>query len=258
MKLYKIFTFACLILLYQCKSTRGLQVENENQKMDLYLLIGQSNMAGRAPLELEDRDTLVNVFLFNENSKIPWERAANPFNKYSTIRKHMRMQKLGLGYGFAKRMNKMMPKQKIGLIVNAKGGTSIEEWKPGDSLYREAVERAKQAMSYGVLKGIVWHQGETNAARYDTYMPEIVNLIAAFRKDLNHANLPFVAGQLSADKPERIPFNNMILDLPKTVKNTRVVTTENTSTIDNTHFDNKSQKLLGERYATEMLKLISK
>ncbi|MFB9057359.1 sialate O-acetylesterase [Mariniflexile ostreae] len=226
--------------------------------MELYLCIGQSNMAGRAVIEEQDKDSLQHVFLFTGNEDKPWEKAANPFNKYSTVRKSIHMQRLSSSYGFAKEMANASSGKQIGLIVNAKGGTSIEEWKPGDTLYNQAISQVEKAMEYGVLKGVIWHQGEANAGRYDKYMPKIKILIEALRADLNAPNLPFVAGQLSPDKPQRNNFNNMILELPNNVKNTGVVTTENTTTIDKTHFDSESQRLLGKRYAIEMLKLISK
>ncbi|WP_372753503.1 sialate O-acetylesterase [Mariniflexile sp.] len=257
MKHYKIILLLCLGLLFQCKSTKSIGDSNYRQ-MDIYLCIGQSNMAGRAQIELQDLDTLKNVFLFTGNQEQPWEQAANPLNKYATIRKELRMQKLGPSYGFAKEMANFSSKNKIGLIVNAKGGTSIEEWKPGASLYNETIIQAKKALKYGILKGIIWHQGESNSSRYDSYMQKLIELIEALRTDLDAPDVPFVAGQLSIDKPQRINFNNMILDLPNHLKNTGVVTTENLSTIDETHFDSASQRILGKRYAMEMINLISK
>ncbi|MGJ8734646.1 MAG: sialate O-acetylesterase [Cellulophaga sp.] len=226
--------------------------------MEIYLLIGQSNMAGRATIELQDKDSINNVFLFTGNQEKPWEKAANPLNKYSTIRKKIAMQKLGPGYGFAKEMIKANAGNKIGLVVNAKGGTSIEAWKPGEPFYNEAVSQTKKALKYGVLKGIIWHQGEANASRYNTYMSKITELITALRQDLQMPDLAFVAGQLSSDKPQRNNFNKMILELPDNVKNTGVALTEGLTTIDSTHFDSASQRLLGKRYAEEMLKLIRK
>ncbi|MCL5130515.1 sialate O-acetylesterase [Algibacter sp. L4_22] len=256
MNKFKILLLVCVVFLYQCKSTSSLEKSN-TQTMDLYLCIGQSNMAGRAPIELQDQDSIPNVFLFTGIEDMPWEKAANPLNKYSTIRKDLKMQKIGPSYGFAKEMTQAIPNQKIGLIVNAKGGTSIEEWEPGKTFYNEAISQVKKAMKDGVLKGVIWHQGEANSRKHKQYMLKITALIEALRKDLNAPNLPFVAGQLSPDKPLRNNFNTMILELPNKVKNTGVVTTENTSTIDKTHFDSASQLLLGKRYATEMLKLIS-
>jgi hypothetical protein len=146
--------------------------------------------------------------------------------------------------------------RKIGLIVNAKGGTSISEWMPGTEFYKQAIARAKQAMKFGTLKGIVWHQGESDASKSEQYLDKITVLIENLRKDLGDENLPFVAGQLSADWEERIPFNTIILHLPQKVKNTAVVTTENTKTMEGTHFNSESQRMLGERYAVEMLKLL--
>ncbi|ALJ05407.1 hypothetical protein APS56_09875 [Pseudalgibacter alginicilyticus] len=257
MRNYKILLLLCVGLLYQCKSVKDL-TKNDANPMELYLCIGQSNMAGRATIEEQDKDSLQNVFLFTGNAAKPWEKAANPLNKYSTVRKSINMQRLGPSYGFAKEMTNAMPNKKMGLIVNAKGGTSIEEWERGDTLYNEAISQAKKAMEYGILKGVIWHQGEGNVGRYDKYMPKIKELIEALRSDLNVPNLPFVAGQLSSDKPQRNNFNIMILELPDAVENTGVVRSENTSTIDDTHFDSESQRLLGKRYAVEMLKLISK
>lgn len=255
MKYYKVVLLLSIIFLYQCKGTKNIAKDQSNL-MEIYLLIGQSNMAGRAAIEAQDLDSINNVFLFTGNDIKPWEKAANPLNKYSTVRKRMSMQKLGPGYGFAKEMAETRHGKKIGLVVNAKGGTSIEEWKPGDTLYNKAIKQTKKALKNGILKGIIWHQGEANASKYNKYMLKIIELIAALRKDLNTPNLPFVAGQLSSDKPKRNNFNKMILELPAKVKHTGIVTTENTSTIDETHFDSESQRLLGKRYAEALLKLI--
>jgi hypothetical protein len=233
-------------------------MNEKSDTMEIYLLIGQSNMAGRGPIEEQDLDTLENVFLFTGIEGKEWEKAANPMNKYSTVRKSLAMQKLNPAYSFGREMAKTRKGKQIGLVVNAKGGTSIALWAPGEELYIEAVKQAKQAMEFGELKGIVWHQGESDASKTGKYLSKIETLIEALRLDLNCANVPFIAGQLSEDKPKRIDFNKMILNLPEVVRNTAVATSENLHTIDSTHFDAASQRLLGERYAVEMLKLLSK
>lgn len=238
------------------QAIKGEQLTEIGQKkLDIYLLVGQSNMAGRAEISGSDADTLESAFLYTGIPGKDWEKAANPLNKYSTIRKNLGMQKLGPGYHFAKQMLATDDQNAIGLVVNAKGGTSISEWEPGGVFYNEAVKRTKEAVKYGTLKGILWHQGESDASRFDTYLPKMVNLIQALRIDFNSPNLPVVVGQISEDQPQRINFNKMILQLPFHIENTGVVTTENTSTADSTHFNAISQRLLGERYAREMLKL---
>ena len=67
--------------------------ENIPSSLDLYVCIGQSNMAGRATLTSEVMDTLQNVYLLNDKGS--FEPAVNPLNRYSTIRKDMSMQRLG-------------------------------------------------------------------------------------------------------------------------------------------------------------------
>ncbi len=231
-------------------------VKTQADNLDIYLLIGQSNMAGRAEIESQDRDTLEGVFLYTGKDGEEWEKAANPLNKYSSIRKDLSMQKLNPGYTFARDMVASAEGKQIGLVVNVKGGTSISLWMPGSKFYKEVVVRTKYALRFGALKGIVWHQGESDVSRYNTYTSKIISLIEALRDEFNLPNLPVVVGQLSGDKEKRKDFNQMILQLPSKIKNVGVITTESTSTIDSTHFDSASQRLLGERYATEMLKLM--
>lgn len=251
---YLLFVLFYFISFYSYaeKEIKSKQPEN----LDIYLLIGQSNMAGRAPIEFTDKDTLENVFLFVGTDAKEWEKAANPLNKYSTIRKGISMQKLGPGYSFAREMAASNQGKQIGLIVNAKGGTKIEQWAPGTDFYNEAISRTKTAMKSGTLKGIIWHQGESNSSKYKLYTPKIIELIEALRNDFGMPDLPFVEGQLSNDKPQRKPFNKMIKKLPKKLANCGVVSTKKTSTIDNTHFDSVSQQKLGERYAIEMQELL--
>jgi hypothetical protein len=253
-----------LILVFtgfiNCQSTLienpSEETDNKPGKPEIYLLIGQSNMAGRGEIEARDTDTLANVLLFTGTEGKEWEKAANPLNRYSTVRKELSLQKLGPGYTFAREMARARGKT-IGLVVNAKGGTSITEWKPGSTLYNEAVKRAKAAMKSGPLKGIIWHQGESDVSKSDEYPAKITELIRALRADLGISNLPFVAGQLSEDRPERKVFNDMIMNLPSWLPNTGVVSSEGTATFDGTHFNSSSQRLMGERFAAEMLKLIN-
>ena len=253
---YSVLTFGILLILSGCKSVKVSPADDQKStpnKLDIYLLIGQSNMAGRATIETQDRDTLDGVYLLKGIDQ-PWEKAANPLNKYSTIRKKLSMQKLGPGYTFAQSMAKSSKRQ-IGLVVNAKGGTSINLWDPESEFYREAVNRTRLALEQGTLKGVLWLQGESDASKYEIYMPKLIELIEALRAEFENPNLPFVASQISYDKPHRQGFNEMILRLPAELDHTAVITTDGTSTIDSTHFDSRSQRLLGERYAKEMKKL---
>jgi hypothetical protein len=257
-KFIVLLIFVCFVFT-GCKSTLVTpDKQTRADNLEIYLLIGQSNMAGGAEIESQDQDTLSGVFLYTGREGDEWEKAANPLNKYSSIRKDLSMQKLNPGYTFACEMAVSATGNQIGLVVNAKGGTSISLWAPGSDFYIEAVNRTKDALRFGVFKGIIWHQGESDASKYDTYTPKIIALIEAFRTEFKLPNLPVVVGQLSGDREKRKDFNQMILQLPSKINNVGVVTTESTSTIDSTHFDSASQRLMGERYADEMVKLLSK
>ena len=219
------------------------------EKLHIYLLIGQSNMAGRAAVAESEKGAIDRCYLLNGQDQ--WEPAKNPFNRYSTIRKGLGMQKLNPGYGFAKTMLEKQKDISLGLVVNAKGGTKIEQWAKGTKFYKDAVRRTLAAKKTGTLKGILWHQGESNAKNPDGYLDKLKTLITDLRKDLGVADLPFVAGQV-----QKVPaINEQIAQLPKAVPATGFVSSEDLKTKDRWHFDAPSMKLLGRRYAETMLKL---
>lgn len=115
----KIFNLLLFLLLFQ-----GVRA----QDYDLYLCIGQSNMAGRGTLIEETSGAIPDVYLFNDRNE--FEKATNPLNRYSTIRKELKMQGVGPAYSFAKTMATQTGR-KIGLVVNARGGSSIQSNLPG-------------------------------------------------------------------------------------------------------------------------------
>jgi len=239
-----------MFVLASCKD------DQSSDKLDLYLCIGQSNMSGRAEITRAYSDTLENVYILTNDSMAVWEKAANPFNKYSTIRKKIEMQKFGPCYSFAKKMQEYYPSKKIGLIVNARGGTSIDLWQKDGEYFNEAVRRTKIAMKDGELKGILWCQGGSDYDTWQTYMPRLKTFVNDLRFALGDSNIPVVVRELSTDKPGRRPFNTMLANTPAEIANTAVVKSDGTSTFDSIHFDTKSQVLTGERFADKMYPLL--
>ncbi len=235
---------------------------NSNNKLDIYLLIGQSNMAGRAIVEQPQKDTLRNVYLFTGGG---WEPAANPLNKYSTVRKAISMQKLGPGYSFAAKLEQCTGR-KIGLVVNARGGTRIQWWEKGYTgnndfdLYEQAVSQVKSAMKDGDLKGIIWHQGEGNQSQSEQYMSQLRRLVSDLRNDLEAKDVLFVVGELGKWRSSSKRINNVICDIPKNIRQTASVSADLLTPLkgdsSDPHFDTRSQLILGERYADKILKHI--
>ena len=99
MKNLFIATF-CFFSLLSASSAQELKpYEGPKEKLHIYLLIGQSNMAGRAKFSEEEAKVVDRCFLLNKENK--WESAKNPFNRYSTIRKGLNMQRMNRGYRFS-------------------------------------------------------------------------------------------------------------------------------------------------------------
>lgn len=246
-----------LILFVSCT-----QVEKEYvKKKDAYLLIGQSNMAGRGDFEtLEDSLAIENVFLFN-NDKI-FEPAKNPLNKYSTIRKvcDPKMQKIGIGYTFSKSMATFL-KDSVYIIVNAKGGTKVEYFlKGGDYGYYEAIlNRTITAFENNPnikLKAIIWHQGESDALDASNYLKKLKTMVEDFRQDLNLPNLPFIAGELGKWNTYYKAVSKEIEKIPDSIDNAFLVSSKGLKNKDAHHFNTKSYKEFGERYASICKKVI--
>jgi hypothetical protein len=218
-------------------------------KLHVYLLIGQSNMSGRAPIASDEKALIPGCWLLN--GKDAWEPAANPLNRYSTVEKTDVVNGLNPGYTFARAMSKRDASVSIGLVVNAKGGTSIKEWKKGGKLYDEAVRRARKAQETGALKGILWHQGESDD-KDAQYLDKLKALIGDLRRDLSDKDLPFAAGQVNDVKL----INDQIARLPREVPSTGYAAADGLKTLDLLHFDAPSIRLLGDRYAEAMAGLL--
>lgn len=232
------------------------------QDYDLFLCIGQSNMAGRGYMSDEVLDTIPGVYLFNDKGR--FEKAVNPLNRYSTIRKGMELQRVGPSYGFSK-MIAAKTGHTVGLIVNARGGSSIRSWEKEskDGYYEEALRRVKAAMEYGTLKAVIWHQGESDASKPELYKKQLAQLVANLRQDLNLPDLFFVAGEIAHWNRRELSsgsgktFNEVIRHVGEFIPHAACVSSEGLSPLideNDPHFDTHSQVILGERYAAEILK----
>lgn len=237
-------------------------------KLHIYILVGQSNMSGRAKVEDEDRQLPTNLFLLDSKGK--WVQATHPFIQYTNVPNaaDARVLKaegksgLNLGLSFARKMLEANPDSALGLVVNSQGGSAIEKWKKGvdKSNYDKTLERIRPIAASGSIKGVLWHQGEANQKLGDKYLEPLTEVIEQFRKDLNDPRLPFVAGQIAPlpkGKETIHAFNQALLKLPDLVPHTGVVRTDDFKGND-IHFDSPETRKLGQRYAEQMLKLQAK
>jgi hypothetical protein len=222
----------------------------------LFLLVGQSNMAGRAPVQPEDKVANPRVLILDHEDK--WVIQGEPihFDK-------PKVPGVGPGYTFGKLLADKEPGVTIGLIPCAYGGTSLAQWDPKSdnrklyppySLYENAIRRIRIAMKSGTLSGILWHQGESDAdGTPGTYAIRLAPLVASFRADLQAPSVPFIAGEIGyfdyTGHPGAKTINEQIDTLPTVIPFCAIASARDlTDKGDHLHFDNASQKEMGKRY----------
>jgi len=262
-KFAKALVIAVLLLSLTGCGT-GKRLSHANDGYDVYLLIGQSNMAGRGKMILP-QDTLKaleSVWLLGpDDLPVP---AKNPLNQYSTIRKSIGMQQICPGTAFSEMMYKHNGR-KILLVVNAKGGSNLNEWLEGTLFYNEAVRRGKAAMKYGTLKGILWHQGCADSSNKGvaSYLERLAPMVEALRRDLGPGDkIPFIAGELAYWRPGSDRFNEMIHNVVDVIPNSAWVSADGCGPLKpeslgtshpDPHFSRDGQLLLGKRYAEKLI-----
>lgn len=212
--------------------------------LQLFLLIGQSNMAGRGQVTPADGQTHPRIFMLDKTNA--WVPAQDPvhFDK-------PKVAGVGLCSEFARRAAAEAPQAKIGLLPCAFGGTTLEQWKPGGDLYTNAVARTRAALKNGSLAGILWHQGEGDCApqKRTTYPARFAAMIAQLRSDLGANDVPVIVGQLGTFNASYLPFNAMLPQVTNAVPRCALVSSEGLgANSDNVHFSREALIEFGARY----------
>jgi hypothetical protein len=225
-----------------------------DQTLDIFLGLGQSNMAGRAYMTSAVMEELENVSLLNYDDV--WQAAKNPMNLYSNVRKDESLQEVGPSYSFSKTLSKYVD-HRIAMVVNARGGTKISEF---NTTYHDPImNRIAAAKVYGEIKGVIWHQGEGDRSSADTYLDALNLFVQDLRAEAGN-EVYFVAGQCGpwdeegTTTPKYGPINDTIAHIANYITNSGYVSSSNlTDRGDNTHFNLESQIILGQRYAQNVL-----
>jgi len=241
--LYAVILVTLLPLVWRLAASllAGAGLLSAQQNMDLFLLIGQSNMAGRGVVEEQDRVPIAGVYALNKEDK--WVPAVDPLHWDKPI------AGVGLGRSFARAVK---GNADVGLIPAAFGGTSLEQWQPGGDLYKEAVRRARVAMKSGRLRGILWHQGESDSGQERlarSYAARWTVMMTALRKDLDARDVPVMVGALGPFlEREKHPFADEVNRQLGTVA--LFVSADGLHDKgDKLHFDAAGQRELGVRFA---------
>ena len=234
----------------------GLNLKKEKQEVHSFLLIGQSNMAGRGDFADVEPIKNPNCYMLRMGR---WQTMAEPINPDRDIFKARFHSGVGLSASFADEYAKYTG-ECVGLIPCADGGTSITQWQPGEILFDHAVMMTRLAMRTSTFSGILWHQGESDCRTEEDFLPyreRFLTMITALRRELGAEELPLLVGELSEhisapkwqmdDRTER--FNRMLHDLERELPMCRAVSAEGLSLMsDGLHFNAVSQRTFGRRY----------
>ncbi len=223
----------------------------EAKNFDLFLLVGQSNMAGRGEVTEADRVPDPRILLLSKDDQ--WVLQGQPYHFDKTA------AGTGLAFTFSQELLKHSPGVTVGLIPSAVSGTGIELWQPGRKYYEEAVRRTKIAMKSGTLKGILWHQGEANSKtkeKAEGYEAALARVVEGFRRDLNAPDVPFIAGTLGdflVEQKGQVTLspliNEQIVALADKLPRMGIVSTAGLAPgEDNLHFNAGSLRKMGVRY----------
>ncbi|XP_055833853.1 probable carbohydrate esterase At4g34215 [Solanum dulcamara] len=223
-----ILTFLLLVsnlfwLMSQKKVKECKTTSSGKKNVQIFLLAGQSNMAGRGGVIRKivggNVTKVWNGFVPKEckpNRKIIrfnvaqiWEEAHEPLNYGIDC-----LASCGLGPGMAF-ANEILKKDTnfgvIGLVPCARGGTSLYKWIRGSYAYDELVKRAKfSEKDGGIIRGLLWYHGESDVKGGNGFKDYKINLekfIHDLRSDLNSPNLPILQVVLPyPKKPFKGPY----------------------------------------------------
>ncbi|HBT64523.1 MAG TPA: acetylxylan esterase [Ruminococcaceae bacterium] len=220
-----------------------------------FLMMGQSNMAGRGNLHEVEPITNRNCFMLRNGR---WQTMSEPINPDRAVYFGDFRSGISLAASFADEYSKSLG-VKTGLIPCADGGTSISQWLPDNILFDHAVMQAKLAMRTSMLKGILWHQGESDCHNDDdvmNYKDRFCCMIRELRSQLNNPTLPVMVGELSENITSgwnlgnrNVKLNILFRQLEKSLPNMAVASAENlTLKKDGIHFNSVSCREFGMRY----------
>lgn len=230
----------------------------------VYILAGQSNMAGRGKVEPLDTIPDSRIFTINKEGKLIL--AKEPLHFYEPT-----MTGLDCGLSFGKELLKYIPDSiSILVIPTAVGGSSIGQWI-NDSTFRNVTlltnfkEKIEIGKKYGTIKGILWHQGENDATAKETieiYDKQLQKLFSLFRNEINKSELPILIGELgsfSKTDDNWQAINSKIEKHIKTDTNSYLIKTNDLKDKgDKVHFNSEGQREIGKRFAKKYIEIEGK
>jgi hypothetical protein len=254
----------------------------------VFLLAGQSNMAGRAPGDQVGENGNESKVLFDYVCSFPARKGvdgppephcSNGWISLGVSPKHINTpgSHFGPEIGFGRALVAHSPEQPMAIIKHGRGATSLaEDWAvdatEGKQLYREFIRQThaalarleKDGQSY-VLEALVWCQGEADTTRREwaeNYGENLRHFFAGARTDLGVPELPVLIvltgdGHLNAKMTETDLVRSAQMQFVKEDPNAALVSGDDLTLLDVVHYDAAAQLTLGKRLAEAYHKLKS-
>ncbi len=247
------------------KKTEIVSSLPSKENLWIFLMAGQSNMAGRGFVSPEDTIPNPRILTFTKDNQ--WTMAKEPLHYYQP-----NLMGLDCGISFAKELLKHVDDSvHIALVPCAMGGTSIRQWR-GDSirknirLYSNLKQKGDLAKKSGEIKGVLWHQGESDAkeGRISDYQKDFIDLMKSFRNYFQNESLPIIVGELGnnlqnrKDQKNRDAINQILRNVSDNDTYMNLVSTRDFTTHDGYHFDSRSLRIMGIRYAQKVMAFYNK
>ena len=241
-------------------------------KMSLFILVGQSNMVGWAPIPQEEKtDPRIYVFGNDYHWRVAGEPIDDAYNQVDKVSED-RIAGSGPALSFAFASLDRHPQAVIGLIPCAKNSSGIAQWQRNlsdQTLYGSCLKRARAASPMGHISGVLFLQGETDAQDPTLYPdpepqpfdwgPLFAAFITDLRNDLHEPELPVVFAQLGHDPLSKdfpnwkiVQEQQSSIDLPMTA----MITTDDLPLLDGLHFTTDSYRTIGRRFAEAYWSLV--
>jgi hypothetical protein len=223
----------------------------------IFMLMGQSNMAGVARAEESDRnsDPRLRVWGGCNQPDGQWNTANPPLSDCPGESGINLSTSVDPGIWFAKTLLTKLPAgHTIGLVGTAESGESINTFISGGSHHQMILDKIAgvKGAENGRFAGIIFHQGES-----DNMSPEWPAKVVQLYDEVKAAfgvsyEVPFILGELPAggccsghnvrvhEAAELLPMGSW-------------VSQEGTDVMDAYHFDHDSVVTMGKRYGEKMI-----
>lgn len=226
----------------------------------IFMLMGQSNMAGATPFNDGDKNTDERLKVWGGCNQPAgqWNTATPPLNDCPGEKGWNLSNSVDPGIWFGKTLLEVLPEgDTIGLVGTAESGESINTFISGGSHHQMILNKVAGVKDAGRFAGVIFHQGESDCGAAD-WPGKVVQLYDEVKTawGVNY-DVPFILGEIPAGNADCANKHNpKIHEAAEQLPMGYWISQEGTSIFDQYHFDHESVVLMGTRYGEKMIEVL--